>query len=99
MLHRCITSRKEGNLPDLNTPNMKTRSQTKKSARGQQRRPSVRKPRRAQLSAVHLSNAWDFALKRTKGLERYKGVVDSILAAAQEGALAERYGVEEAVAF
>ena len=59
----------------------------------------VRKPRRAQLSAVHLSNAWDFAVKRTKGLERYRGVVDSILAAAQEGALAERYGVEDGVAF
>ena len=99
MLHLSITSRKQGNLLDLKILTMKTRSQTKKSSRGQCGQRVVRKPRRAQLSAVHLSNAWDFALKRTKGLERYKGVVDSILAAAQEGALAERYGVEEAVAF
>jgi len=69
MLHRPISSRNKAKsleLKDLKH-DMKTRSQTKKSARGQCGQRLVRKPRRAQL-------------KRPKG--RRCGVLDVVVAAA-----------------
>jgi len=43
----------------------------------------------------HFRNAWEFAAKRTKGLETFHATVDAILADAQEKALAKRYGVDK----